>query len=887
MKLPLAHKLALLLAGVMVLSALLIGTSTINMVGSSMRGAAEDSVDNVLGLVTQTIGDEYGGLMAFRAHTLEQRREQMTNVSAAVVRALDELRAQVDAGTLTEEQAQLAALDYLQGVRYGNDDYFFTYDRDMHAIAHPDPRVMGRDMLGAKDAKGKPIGRIVRDLALSEGDGFVTFWWQRLEGAEASPKISYVFHYEPWDWIIGTGVYVDDVDRETESRLAEIKAALDTSVSQVTIANSGFVFVVVGSEGEVVMAPQGNDLGLKEGETDAEGLVSSLLDWSAAASGDEAPTEALVKELGDEQWSFRLSRFEPLDWYIVAAVPQSELNAPGHRLVSRQLLIAAAVLLASLVVGSAMLRRITGPLGTLTDYARELPEHDFSLSDSEVAAVEDISEHCSDEVGTLAGSFLSMEQALHHYIDELTESTARQERLESELRIARDIQMGILPQRMPATADLATIDIAASLDPARLVGGDLYDFLMIDDHTLCFVIGDVSGKGVPAALFMAVTTTLVRAVAQRGLAPGEVLTQVNADLSRENESCMFVTLFVGMLDVRSGELRYANAGHNPPLHCPSAGKSQFIPSSGELVAGPVQGIEYSTQWRTMEPGDTILLYTDGVTEAENEAADFFTTARLQDVVDDAASASAQDLVDEVRSAVTDFVGEARQVDDITVMAIRYIGASGRTGVSAAEADSSKTAGPAAVDRPSSGQEPRDCQSITVPATLDLLPHVQRLCGASAAEWHLPPATVDRLNLVLEEVLINVMRYAYPDEPGAVEVQCELREGDEVSVEGALAEGAVGGAEGGPGGGGEGESGGEITVGGRDDAPGGTHLRVRVRDWGVPFDPTTYEAPPEPTNVAERPVGGVGLTLVRAMVEDLRYERKGDTNVLRFRLPLQR
>ena len=167
-----------------------------------------------------------------------------------------------------------------------------------------------------------------------------------------------------------------------------------------------------------------------------------------------------------------------------------------------------------------------------------------------------------DEVGRLADSFSHMKNSLKQYIKELTETTAAKERIESELKVAHDIQMSLLPKLFPERKEF---DIYATLEPAREVGGDLYDFSLLEEDRLFFLVGDVSGKGVPAALFMAVAKTLLNRLAERCTDPSLVLTQVNKELCRENESSMFVTLFCGLLDFKTGDLLFSNAGHNPPL----------------------------------------------------------------------------------------------------------------------------------------------------------------------------------------------------------------------------------------------------------------------------------------------------------------------------------
>ena len=213
----------------------------------------------------------------------------------------------------------------------------------------------------------------------------------------------------------------------------------------------------------------------------------------------------------------------------------------------------------------------------------------------------------------------------------------------------------------------------AAMVPAKEVGGDLFDFFLLDDHHLAFVIGDVSGKGVPAALFMAVARTLLRATAQNQKQPAECFTYMNTTLCEGNEMNMYVTLFYGVLDTRTGEIEFANGGHNPPLVVSPDGKLRKLTGKSGPFIGFLEEQQYRGQATRLAPGEAILLYTDGVTEALDKHNEFFGDERLESFLTGHATDEPRNLVLGLHSAVQEFSGHARQADDITVLALRYLG----------------------------------------------------------------------------------------------------------------------------------------------------------------------------------------------------------------------
>ncbi len=360
--------------------------------------------------------------------------------------------------------------------------------------------------------------------------------------------------------------------------------------------------------------------------------------------------------------------FSPLPdqhWSVGVVFPKNELLAQVFRL-NREVATMGGigfVILALLITWLA--RRITHPLRELTVSANDMASGNLEARLPAATS--------QDEVGELTRSFQVMRDSINHYIANLTETTAAKERIESELRIAHDIQMGILPKLFPAFPDRKEFDIHASIEPAKEVGGDLYDFFFVDETNFCFLVGDVSGKGVPAAFFMAVTKTLLKVVAERRLDPGEILSKVNNDLAEDNESCMFVTLFLAIIDIKNGEVRYASAGHNPPLILPKAQEAKWIPPQNELVAGIMEGTAYTTRSMTMQPGDTLFIYTDGVTEAMDREQKLYSEERLMTVINRCQGKTAAEIVRAIDDSLKEFTGGAEQSDDITMLAMQYLG----------------------------------------------------------------------------------------------------------------------------------------------------------------------------------------------------------------------
>jgi sigma-B regulation protein RsbU (phosphoserine phosphatase) len=352
-------------------------------------------------------------------------------------------------------------------------------------------------------------------------------------------------------------------------------------------------------------------------------------------------------------------------WALAVIFPEAELYADVRSLtlVAAAIALVGMLLLTGAVHGVA--RAVTAPLGALATATEEIAAGNF---DAELPPV-----RTHDEVGQLTLAFTAMTGALKDYIRDLTETTAAKERIQSELKVATDIQASLLPRLFPAFPDRPEFDIFATMDPAKEVGGDFYDFFFVNPANLCFLVADVADKGVPAALYMMVAKTLLKAEGQRLGEPEQILACVNNILAADNDSCMFTTVFCAILDTDSGEVRFANAGHNPPVLISAAGKARLLPVRAGFVLGPMADAVFTAERMVLQPGEALFLYTDGITEATNRTDEPYGEARLLAALQAAAEMELTEMLRAIRAEVVNHANGAPQSDDITMIAIKYRG----------------------------------------------------------------------------------------------------------------------------------------------------------------------------------------------------------------------
>ena len=425
-------------------------------------------------------------------------------------------------------------------------------------------------------------------------------------------------------------------------------------------------------------------------------------------------------------------------------MPMTELDNARQTYVLHVVAVSAVMISLFLLVGSLLLSRgVIQPLILITNEAERFAASGVQRADT----MEKVQSR--NEIGVLASSVGQMELDIEKYVRDLTAVTAERERIGAELSVAFRIQSDILPAVFPAFPDRKDFDIYASMAPAREVGGDFYDFFLIDESRLGLVIADVSGKGVPAALFMMIARTLIRNHVQSGEEPADALTAVNEQLCENNKENMFVTAWLGVLDLSSGQLKFANAGHNPPLFKHGDGEYEYMRVRAGLVLAGMEGIRYRQSSVQLSRGDRIFLYTDGVTEAESQNHIFYGEESLCDVLRGLTESAPEETVAAVDADVRRFAEGAEQVDDITMMCLEYTG---------------------------NGSE----LICTVPAEREQLYRVLEFTEAQAKEAGASRKETDRLLLAVEEIFVNIADYAYVDGRGDVTVK--VRRTDNAQME---------------------------------------------------------------------------------------------------------
>ncbi len=333
------------------------------------------------------------------------------------------------------------------------------------------------------------------------------------------------------------------------------------------------------------------------------------------------------------------------------------------------LIIMVLVLILSDILYYFYIRKILiSPLGTLHRAVRGLMENKKeALEDFKVEV------HTGDELQELADSFQYMVVELNEYIHNLNRITAEKERIGAELDVARHIQASMLPCVFPAFPERHEFDVYASMTPAKEVGGDFYDFFLVDDDHLALVMADVSGKGVPAALFMMISKTLIKSAAQNGLSPKAVLEKVNNQLCENNDAEMFVTVWLGILEMSTGKLKCANAGHEYPAIMREGGQYELFKDRHGFVLAGMEGSRYNEYELELHVGDRLFVYTDGVPEATDGNNVLFGTERMLAALNEAKDLPCQELLDHIHESVDQFVGQADQFDDITMLSFVYVG----------------------------------------------------------------------------------------------------------------------------------------------------------------------------------------------------------------------
>lgn len=399
----LSQRVPLNIALVLSLSGIVYTVFAVNAVDDALTAQSEQEVSNVHSAISALVQTEYDDVASYQAQALERRKESLRDVAAPLVTSLDQFASTAADGELTTAQAQSRSLAMLKDVRFGNDDYFFTYDLDLNAIAHPDERIQGRNLTDMQDADGRYLLREAREIVLEQGSGYIDYRWERLDGELPSPKVGYVFLYEPWDWLIGTGVYIDDIEAEVQRRQVDIVSGLQETFADLTFSGDGFFFIV-DRDGDVVAS--GSPAVSAAAQTTAgQEAIASILATSPSEAGSEvtATVQAPWGPEGVDTWRVQISTTGgEVDWVLVSAVNQDRLEAPARALAYQMAAIALVVVLIGIVLGVLLSRRITTPVDAITRAAGSLADGTFDPTALDSAAQR------SDELGDLARTFQAM-----------------------------------------------------------------------------------------------------------------------------------------------------------------------------------------------------------------------------------------------------------------------------------------------------------------------------------------------------------------------------------------------------------------------------------------------------------------------------------------------
>ena len=394
----------------------------------------------------------------------------------------------------------------------------------------------------------------------------------------------------------------------------------------------------------------------------------------------------LYEDGSDQELVIRDKGYIETDPHITAMVPvkntegkttailcvQRQMDNLVHvrnRYIVRILIVMIALMILVIIGQSIYLHRVfLRPVTKITEEASRF-SHENDLPEKKLSETV----RNNDEIGVLAGSIDRMEERIVKYVDDLTKVTAEKERIYTELNLATKIQTSMLPSIFPPFPDRTEFDIYASMDPAKEVGGDFYDFFLVDDDHLCLVMADVSGKGVPAALFMMASKIILANYAKMGKTPSEILTAANATICSSNREDMFVTVWLGILEIPTGRLTAANAGHEYPVLMQPDGKFELYKDKHGFVIGGMAGLKYKEYTIDMKPGSKLFLYTDGVPEATDSEKQLFGNERMVAALNEKPDGSPQEILKTVRNSVDAFVKDAEQFDDLTMLCLEYKG----------------------------------------------------------------------------------------------------------------------------------------------------------------------------------------------------------------------
>lgn len=606
--------------------------------------------------------------------------------------------------------------------------------------------------------------------------------------------------------VLGVDIPLEWLSEQLNEQMKKILLYEIFSIEKGSDSDKYFYGFIIGRNGQYIAHPKKERV-LKESYKKAVQMTTDTLDDAVYRKMLAGKSSMLDKiKTNDDTYYISYAPIKQTGWTIAVVQHWSVVYIWA---IAISVFILLIVILGGIIIFFTthfIIWHSTKPLSYLTESVNEISQGNF---ETPLPAIRH-----NDEIRQLRDSFETMQHSLANYMEKLRQTTASKASVENELKIAHNIQMSMLPKTFPPFPERTDIEIYGELTPAKAVGGDLYDFY-IRDEKLFFCIGDVAGKGIPASLVMAVTRSLFRNISAHSTRPEEIVSTLNNSLNESNSGSLFVTFFVGVLDLPTGCLHYCNAGHNAPwMIIPEAEEPYAkLPVKSHLPLAAMPDCKYTSQETALTPGTTIFLFTDGLVEAENEAHQQFRIERLQQTLA-TTSANPEPLIKAVDDAVHQFVGNAEQSDDLTMLAIMY----------------TRQQSENKLERQLTLQN--DVQETPLLGTF-----VEDICE----ELGINPATTMKMNLALEEAVVNVMKYAYPDgQRGEVRIKAEAND---------------------------------------------VRLKFVISDDGKPFDPSVYKKVDITQSADERNIGGLGIHLVRRIMDSVNYERVNGQNIFTLRKKL--
>lgn len=511
--------------------------------------------------------------------------------------------------------------------------------------------------------------------------------------------------------------------------------------------------------------------------------------------GHKATGKIMMKVDGNKYHVY-YKRLKKTGWIVTVSCLEQDLLQEYMSLTRMINIVMLSGLTILLVFSIWLIKRNVKPLTELAKAAEKIASGDFADTGIKMRR--------TDEMGQLYRSFANMQTSLTRNIEELKSRTAQEAKINGELHAAHNIQQSIIRKNLPEHDGM---DVCAILRPAKEIGGDLYDYMTIGDK-LYFVIADVSGKGVPAALVMAITMGMFRSLARNELSPGQIISGINDTIAENNDSNMFVTMFVGVIDLTSGRMAYCNAGHTPPMIIDGNGVTE-LPVDHNLAMGIFAGKQFTEQECDNVKGKTIFTYTDGVTEAEDVENRLFGENRLIETLAHTAGMTANKTIECVDHAVAQHVNGALQSDDLTILCIKL---------------------------PGNNRQPMQ-QRLNITNEVSELRKLKKFVDDTCSRAGTDKSTCERLNLAMEEAVANVVMYAYDKGvTGYIEITSRLMDSE---------------------------------------------LEFTITDSGKEFDPTQKEDADVTLPLDERTIGGLGVFIVKKIMDSMSYRRIGNKNVLRL------